>query len=1176
MAIFRRIVKTCWQVLKWSLVVAVVALAIGVAYFYRQVDQRLRSEVLRRLAEQYPHLKISLRSVELVQEPQREGILLRGLRLEQPEAESWQPLLECEEVFFGCPTDWQHLLQGDVPIHRILIRRPTVYLRRSPDGAWNYVHLSPKASLPGQKPKLVVEDGTVVVSAEGARGASAILLRDVQVVVSPVESADAGASASQEPSATPSEARQVQLTLSGQGLQELSVEGWLDTVSGDYALQGKAVGWELSPDWQAVLPIQESLVWLPVGSFQGQMDITFHIAHRPSRQEPIQWQLAGRLTNGRLQDPRLPYPVTDIWAVFRVDANGLEVDQLFARHGATTLRLSYRRNGYQANCPFHLEAEIRHLELRREWLVLAPMAPSLLRQWELYRPSGQVHLDVVLDYDGQHWFPQASVECLDVSFLYAKFPYRLDHGQGRLELRNDTLWLQLTAFSENQPVRIAAEILHPFSEPTGWVEIQAQELPIDQKFFDALREPARRFLAPLHPQGCLDVTYRWHRARPNHAGHRQIRLSLQRGAVCYERFPYLIRNLRGRLEYSDGRWEFWGLSGSNGSAQIRGYGHLIPLEDPPSQQPSQAADAQEDPAIRPAAVGQTVFGPAAFRHPAARPAGDSSASALFPRIFAPAEDALPPMELYLNLVAEKVPLDEELQGALPPAAQRLWNQLRPAGQVNLSELEIRYRTGEPTAQVRFTAQPLPDRSSIEPVAFPYRLEKLQGTLFFAQNQIFWKGFRGEHGQVRVAADLFGRFQPDGAWQLEMENLFVDRLPLDRELTKALPEPLKRAFVVLNPEGSLGLRGRWQLAQSAEPAATLTSQWDLRLTTVGGRVRPGILLENLHGGVELAGVWTGQDFALWGQLDLDSLIYHGCQLTEVRGPFWIDPQQVLFGPDAHTRRQQYLGQMTEQPADSAVERKAQLITAQMFGGQATGLGWIRLGPETQFALRATLAEADLAQIAQEHLPGVQDLRGKLYGWVYLHGYGTNIHTFTGRGALHLRQADIYELPVMIALLKVLNLRRPDTNAFSDCDLQYRIAGPHIYLDRIVFQGDAISLHGAGETNFHGELNLALSPMLGREDRKSPLLRRILGGAGEEFMVIRVTGSLHDPKTEKQVFPTLNQAVQNLANPSAASGPGSGAARQANPLGRLTPNPLPLPWSSADPQFPPPKLQPQQPP
>ncbi|MCS7304104.1 MAG: AsmA-like C-terminal region-containing protein [Thermoguttaceae bacterium] len=1134
---------------------AVVGVAIGVGYFYRQVDQKLRSEVLRVFAKQYPHLKISLRSAELVREAQREGILLRGLQLAEPVGGDWLPLLECEELFLNCPTNWSDLLQGNIPIHRLQFYRPTLYLRRSPEGTWNYSNLQPQASLSDQHPELGVEQGTVILVLDTSKPTSHIIFRDVRMVLG-APGLDSGLQGEGErPSDVPSSdvpgrAQQLRLSLTGQSLQELTMEGWLDLASGDYALWAKVVGWELTPDWQALLPNQQIPQWLSGRSFQGQVDASFRLVHRASLQELIQWELAGRLTNGRLQDPRLPYPLTDIWAVFRADPDGLRVEQLFARHGAATLRLSYRQNGYQLNCPFHLEAEIRHLELRREWLELVGIRPSLVRHWDLYRPSGQANLDVVLDYDGQHWFPEVTVECLDVSFLYAKFPYRLDHAQGRLELRNDTLWLQLTAFSENQPVRITGEILHPLNQPTGWVEIQAQGLPIDQKFFDALQEPTRRFLAPLHPQGSLDVAYRWHRERLDQQGSRQIRLQLQRGAICYDRFPYPIRNLRGTFECTDGRWELWGLTGSNGSAQIRGYGHLIPIATPSSQPLAQTPENNPENHFSQLLAGRLF----------SQPLVCTESAGLFPSMFRPAEQLLPPMELYLNLVAEKVPLDEELREALPPAAQRLWNQLRPTGQVDLSALEIRYRTGQPAAEVRFTAQPIPDRSSIEPVAFPYRLEKLQGKLFFAHNQVFWQGFRGEHGSVRIGAELFGRLQPDGAWQLEMENLFVDRLPLDRELTKALPEPLKKAFAVLNPEGSLALRGRWQLAQSAEPASRLSCQWNLELTMIGGRLQPGILLENIHGAMQLAGHWHAQDYALWGQMDLDSFLYQGCQFVRVRGPFWIDSQYVLFGPDAQTRQQTHLAEQTGKPADSVAGAAARLITGELFGGQATGQGWIRLGSQPEFALRATLSEANLAQIAQEHLPGIQDLQGKLSGWLYLHGYGKNIHTFTGRGALHLREADIYELPLMIALLKVLNLRRPDTNAFSDCDLQFRIAGPHIYLDRIAFQGDAISLHGAGETNFHGDLNLTLSPILGREDRKPPLLKQLLGGAGQEFMVIRVTGSLHEPKTEKQVFPTLNQAVQNLTGSQIGPGAAASGTRLANPLHRLPPKPLGRPWSS----------------
>jgi len=1138
-AISGRIGKTCWWLVKWGFLAAVIAVAVGAPYFYREVDRRLRSEIAMLLAARYPHLKVAFRSVELVQESEREGILLRGVSLAEPDGDCWTALVECEEVFLSCPTDWVHLAQKDVPIHRILIRRPTFYLRRTAEGTWNYSKLQPKGQLGDQKPELLVEEGTVVLSVAGDGESRPILLRDLQAAVTPSTPELDVATGKKENSAQRAEIRRVRMSLSGQGLQNLVVEGWVDVAEGDYAFQGKATHWDLTPEWQEVLPIPGTEKQRQFGTFQGQIDISFQISHRSSPEEPIRWEVSGRVTNGRFHGGRLPYPLTDIWAVFRADADGIQVDQLFARHGASTLRVSYRRNGYEENSPMHLEAEIRRLELQREWLDLLGIAPSLARHWDLYRPSGQAHIYLKLDYDGQHWFPEAVVECVDVSFLYAKFPYRLDHGRGRLELRNDALEVQLTAFSENLPVRVAAEILHPLTQPSGWIEIQGQGLPMDQKFFDALSEPTRRFLTPLHPQGTLDVVYRWRRERPEEAGHRQILLQLNRAAICYDRFPYPIRNLRGTLEFVDGRWEFWGLTGSNGSAQIRGYGHFIPLEEPDSPDPIRAE-------ARPA---ENVLGHMASYSPV-RPTRDwQNPPPVFRSIFGSAQDGVPPMELYLQMTADQVPLDEELRDALPPSAQRLWNQLRPAGRVNLPELEIRYRTGQPAAQVRFTAQPIAERASIEPVPFPYRMEKLQGTIFFAQDQVFWQGFRAEHEGVRISADVFGRFQSDGAWQLEMENLFVDRLPLDRELTKALPEQLKKVFNVLNPEGALALQGRWALAQPAETSTGQTSQWDFTVNLVGVHLHPGISLENIHGGVRLTGDYTGQEYRCWGELDLDSLMYLGHQITRIQGPFWVDSQYAIFGPDAEARRRSLLVPQEQGNAQAAQERSGRLITGQWFGGPATGQGWIRLGPEVEFALRAMVSGADLSRIAQEHLPGIRDLRGKVYGWAYLHGHGKNLHTLTGQGALHLREADIYQLPVMIALLKVLNLRRPDTNAFSACDLEYRIAGPHIYLDRIVFQGDAVSLHGAGETNFQGEVHLALSPMLGREDRKSLVLKQLLGGAGQEFMVIRVTGSLQDPKTEKQVFPTLNQALQNLAGSRLGQGAGPVAQRLPTPIRRL---------------------------
>ena len=57
--------------------------------------------------------------------------------------------------------------------------------------------------------------------------------------------------------------------------------------------------------------------------------------------------------------------------------------------------------------------------------------------------------------------------------------------------------------------------------------------------------------------------------------------------------------------------------------------------------------------------------------------------------------------------------------------------------------------------------------------------------------------------------------------------------------------------------------------------------------------------------------------------------------------------------------------------------------------------------------------------------------------------------------------------MISMLKILSIKAPDPNAFSQSDIDFHIEGEHVYFDKLDFKGDAISLLGKGEMNFQGD-------------------------------------------------------------------------------------------------------------
>jgi len=318
-------------------------------------------------------------------------------------------------------------------------------------------------------------------------------------------------------------------------------------------------------------------------------------------------------------------------------------------------------------------------------------------------------------------------------------------------------------------------------------------------------------------------------------------------------------------------------------------------------------------------------------------------------------------------------------------------------------------------------------------------------------------------------------------------------------------------VDLSPGGPLDLRGTIEFARGNDPQDPITSQWNLDLGFHQGSLDCGAKLQNINGQMGLSGSFDGTRIRSRGELALDAVTYKDIQFTDVMGPLWIGDDRVLLGELVDKQ------QSGSQPRD---------LTARTFGGTVFGRGWIARGSVPRFRLQANLSGADLALCAQEVLPGHQDLSGKVRAMVDLWGEGRSLNSLGGAGKIELRDADIYELPVMISLLKILSVRPPDQSAFSEGDIDFTIQGPHIYFSRLNFNGDAISLEGRGEMNFDSDIRLTFRSRLGLRELAVPLLKDILGVASEQIMLIHVSGKIQDPITKREPFPTLNQALQQF--------------------------------------------------
>jgi len=274
---------------------------------------------------------------------------------------------------------------------------------------------------------------------------------------------------------------------------------------------------------------------------------------------------------------------------------------------------------------------------------------------------------------------------------------------------------------------------------------------------------------------------------------------------------------------------------------------------------------------------------------------------------------------------------------------------------------------------------------------------------------------------------------------------------------------------------------------------------------------GVPLEHVHGGIRLRGTSDGQAWRSLGDVAIDSAIWRGLQVTSLRGPLVIDAAGARFGGPAAAL------------AEPGTPRR---LSGRLAGGTLLIDGSVAAGEAGRFTVAVSLADADLERITADLAGGPTASRGRVHGVVEVSGSRAGSHSLTGQGQVRLRDADLYELPIVVALLKILRVKAPDRTAFESSMVDFRIEGPRAYLDTIELSGDAISLVGAGEIDLDSNIKLTFRPIMGESETQLPAMKRLLGGAGGQFMLVHVDGTLGEPLTSTEAFPTLAAAVQSL--------------------------------------------------
>jgi hypothetical protein len=1030
-------------VFKWSVALVAVSAAAVAVYYLNHANDELRRHVEEKFARQYPHLKVTVRSASLIE---NEGIEVRGISVVEPGAEGPRAeLAYFDEMLLVCRTTTYELMRHEPTVTEVRVRRPTFLATRRADGTWSTSRLLPFPEICAQAPKIVVEGCSFEFFDPLRNPTSTLVARDVHLEIVPQRRAAAPGQ--------PADCHQVRGFMMGDHFQRIEFTGQIADGGRRWQFTGTADGVELCPELHAALPgpIADQLAVLK--SLRTQSRLRFTVSRQPQRRPAFAFDLEGQLLRGRVEDPRLPYPLTDVYGNVRCTNDGIHITDLQARSGSMTLRVHDAwQQGFAADAPCFVDLQCERLVVDRRLLETLP--GSWRAQAEDFFLTGVVNAKAKVGYNGRVWNPDIHLECVDTSLTYRGFPYRLDNGQGQVRLRNDRLDFQLTAYSGADQIAVDGAVENLRHEPGFSCRLRAERITIDQKLLAALPEAPRKVVGSLRPYGrfslAADVRRKPGSAQPLE---RHIRIALDHCSIKYDKFPYPVHNISGAAELVGDAWEFRDLMGTNDTGQIRAFGR---------------------------------FGP--------RPEGS---------------------ELELHFAGSNIALEDELRIALPANAQYLWTNLQPRGTFNLAA-DVRYRVATGQLQLGAGLMPVGDTVSIEPRFLPFRIEGLRGEITYQNGRVTLGRrpggqLKGHHQDVNVALRGLCDLLPGGGWRLELDDFAVDRLRADRDLQTAVPHALNPWIRKFDPKDPVNISGRIQVIADADPGRPPRGQWDMSVTFNGTNFNPPTPLSNLNGQAHVAGSFEGKRFLARAELDLDSLTCRDVQLTRITGPVRIDNEQVLLGSWADKDRP---------PA------RPRPLTAVAYGGWLLGDGWVKLEATPRYGLQLTAGDLDLARIGREVIAGSQPLSGKLNAGVNLRGTAEGIQSLGGTGYLRLRDADLYRLPQMIALLNILSLKPPDKAAFTNSEADFRVEGDHIYFDRINFSGDAITLRGQGEANLNTDLAMTFYATVGRDELPLPLIPDLFRAASQQIMLIHVDGKLAHPNIRRDPFPAVNHALGNL--------------------------------------------------
>jgi hypothetical protein len=305
--------------------------------------------------------------------------------------------------------------------------------------------------------------------------------------------------------------------------------------------------------------------------------------------------------------------------------------------------------------------------------------------------------------------------------------------------------------------------------------------------------------------------------------------------------------------------------------------------------------------------------------------------------------------------------------------------------------------------------------------------------------------------------------------------------------RALPKPLQNACKTLAFEDPFALQTRLVVSQSADPASLPDVFWDGQLWLQNAKLNLGVEVSEITGTLACIGR------------------HNGWQMLGLNGNVLLDRAMVFKQPfrNVHSKLQM---------REDAPEVLLIGLQAPIFDGDVSGQARLDFNPSTlRYELNLTASQIQLEQFGRHNFGAQPQLSGVASARLHLTGRGDGVSSLDGNGSLRVpysRFTRLYNLPLLLDLLKFLGLRWPDRTAFEEAIADFSIHGNRVNIARLDLLGNVVSLYGKGDVNLDGtNLHLDFYPSWGRVEQMLPQMVRGLSPAiSKNLLQIEMRGNV----------------------------------------------------------------------